>query len=93
MQTFGTLRNHYVRQLHEIVIAAEKPTRRKHAHMHTPIKGGGIDVGHADELLKDVLWTPQLLTKQNSANTTETTTAEPSPEEVDAEFDKLSTSV
>ena len=58
-----------------------------------PIEGGGIDVGHADELLKDVLWTPQLLTEQNSANTTETTAAEPSPREVDAEFDKLSTQV
>ena len=93
MQTFGTLRNHYVRQLHEIAIAARKPTQRKHAHMHTPIKGGGIDVGRADELLKDVLWTPQLLTEQDSANTTETTAAEPSPEEVEAEFDKLSTQV
>ena len=93
MQTFRTLRNHYVQQLHEIAIAAGKPTQRKHAHMHTPIEGGGIDVGCADELLKDVLWTSQLLTEQNSANTTETTAAEPSPEEVDAKFDKLSTQV
>ena len=58
MQTFRTLRNHYVQQLHEIAITAGKPTRCKHAHMHTPIEGGGIDIGHADELLKDVLWTP-----------------------------------
>ena len=36
---------------------------------------------------------PQLLTEQNSANTTETIATEPSPEEVDAKFDKLSTQV
>lgn len=90
MQTFGTLRNHYVRQLHEIAIAAGKPTRRKHAHMHTPIQGGGINVGRADELLKDVLWTPPLIPERNGPSTEAATAAEPSPEEIDAEFDKLS---
>jgi len=76
MQTFGTLRNHYVRQLHEIAIAAGKPTCRKHAHMHTPIQGGGINVGQADELLKDVLWTPPLIPERNGPSTEAATAAE-----------------
>ena len=86
LQTYGTLRNHYVRQLHEVAVATGKATRRKHAHMHTPIEGGGINVGRADELLRDVLWTPQLF-EQNTINSE---TSGLSTEEIDAEFEKLS---
>jgi hypothetical protein len=82
------LRNHYVQQLHKVAIAAGKPTRRKHAHMHAPIEGGasGINVGRADELFKDVLWTPQLF-EPNGLNSE---TGGMSAEEIDAEFKKLS---
>jgi hypothetical protein len=87
MQTFGTLRSDYVHQLHEVTIAAGKFMRRKHAHMHTPREGSGINVGRVDDLYKDVLWTPQLLTGYDDADIEgpELITLE----DIDAEFNRL----
>lgn len=84
MQTFGTLRNDYVQQLQEVAIAAGIFTRRKHAHMHTPREGGGINVDRVDDLYKDVLWTPQLLTGYDDTGPESLTS-----EDIDAEFDRL----
>ena len=89
MQTFGTLQNNYGQQLHKISIAAGKPTQHKHAHMHTPIEGGGINVGCADELLKDALWTTQLF-ELNGPNMETAGGPGLSVEEIEAEFEKIS---
>lgn len=86
MQTLGTLRNQYTQQLHELAIIEGKSTRRKHAHMHTPLEGGGLDISRAKALLNDKGWTPQVLPESE----TNQADVEPvSPEEIDAEFDKL----
>ncbi|KAF8973343.1 ribonuclease H-like domain-containing protein [Flammula alnicola] len=87
MQTFGTLRNHYIRQLHEIAIAAGKSTRCKHAHMHTSTEGGGLNVDRADDLFTDILWTPQLLTGYEGADVEGPESL--SLDDIDAAFDQL----
>jgi len=93
MQTLGTLRNQYTQQLHDVAIAAGKPTRRKHAHMHTPLEGGGLDVSRAKALLKDKVWTPQVLPGHETTQAGGSEVVGPveavSSEEIDAEFDKL----
>jgi hypothetical protein len=92
MQTLGMLRNHYTQQLHDVAVAAGKPTRRKHAHMHTPLEGGGLDVSRAQTLLNDKNWTPEHETSQIGGSRGEGVEAV-SPEEIDDEFNKLSEQV
>ena len=85
MQSFGTLRNHYTRELHEAAIAIGKSTRQKHAHMHTR-EEAGIDIRRADDLIKDFIWTPQLVTYEDAnIDGPESLTMD----DIDAEFDKL----
>jgi len=45
-----------------------------------PLKGGGLDVSQAKDLLKDKIWTHKVILGPVEAV---------SPEEIDAEFDKL----
>ena len=49
LETFGTLRIHYTRQLNEAAMKMGKTTRRKHAHMHT-LSQPGIDTERVDIL-------------------------------------------
>ena len=90
MQTLGMLRNQYTQQLHNVAVAAGKPTQRKHAHMHTPLEGGGLDASRAQTLLNDKNWTPKDETSQVGVSEgVEVVSAE----EINDEFDKLSEQV
>ena len=84
METLGTLRNHYTRQLQEEAINAGKSTRRKHAHMHTQADGG-INVERAEDLIRAFNWTPLPANFNSDLEGLEELTEE----EIDAEFDKL----
>jgi len=61
--------------------------------MHTPLKGGGLDISQAKDLLKDKSWTPQVLPESETVQPGGSEAVGPveavSPEEIDAEFDKL----
>ena len=85
METLGTLRNHYTRQLQEEAINTGKSTHRKHAHMHTQADGG-INVERAEDLIRAFNWTPL----QANFNSDLEGLEELTEEEIDAEFDKLS---
>ncbi|TFY74737.1 hypothetical protein EWM64_g9275 [Hericium alpestre] len=89
LETFGTLRNTYLRILHEHAIAQGKKGRRQHAHMHT-CEGRGINTELAASLLEDFTWTPPSTDSELYGATEEV----PGPEEItleqiDAEFCRL----
>ena len=84
METLGTFRNHYTRQLQEEAIKAGKSTRRKHAHMRTQ-PDGRINVERAEDLIQALDWTPLPANFNSDLGGLEKLTEE----EIDAEFNKL----
>ena len=88
LETFGTLRTHYTRQLNEAAMKMGKSTRRKHAHIHT-LSQPGIDTERVniltenftidlnpqpiDKEFEDIFYNPEAI----------------SMDEIDAEFARL----
>ncbi|KAH7920574.1 hypothetical protein BV22DRAFT_1107611 [Leucogyrophana mollusca] len=58
-ESLGKLRSNYTYHLHQKALAAGKPIRRRHAHMHTQ-KGPGINTNLATDLEINFAWVPPL---------------------------------
>jgi len=90
MQTLGSLRNYYQGLVDSKNKESGKPTRRKHAHMHTR-EDGGIDSQKVVDLMKN--WTLQSpLTSGNDGGDDDIEIGgleDITAEELEAEFDRL----
>ena len=88
LKTLGSVRNHYVPQLHEAALAMGKITHQKHAHMHT-LTEKGINVERTNILINS--YSTSITTPTDSTNNTAETgeVHVVTPEELDAEYTLL----